>query len=237
MTDELTHAAGPGEPEGLAGVLSKIARSLEPEPDVERTVEQIVAATALTVPGVEHAGISFVERGEIRSVAPSNDLVAKLDQWQHELREGPCVDAIFDDPVYRTGDLALDDRWPRFGERATGGGIRSMLCFRLFTSKTVLGALNLYSSVPDAFDAECERIGELFAAHAAIALAGSRGLEQLQDALRTRDVIGMAKGILMQRHGVGPDRAFELLVQASQHTNIKLRDAAEWLVNDSARGR
>ncbi|MBK1785932.1 GAF and ANTAR domain-containing protein [Prauserella cavernicola] len=236
MTEELTPAAEPGQQgAALASALSKVARSLEPEPDVDRTVEQIVAAAAITVPGAEQAGVSFLDSGRMRSVAPSNDLVANLDQWQHELREGPCVDAVFDAPVYLTRDLALDERWPRFSELAVGAGIRSMLSFRLFTSTRVIGALNHYSSLPDAFDSEAERIGELFAAHAAIALAGSRGLEQLQNALRTRDVIGMAKGILMQRNGVGPDRAFEILVEASQHANIKLRDAAQWLVDEASR--
>lgn len=227
-------AAGPGEPAGdLTSVLSKIARTLEPEADVDRTVEHIVAAAAATVPGADEAGVSLLDDGRMRSVAPSSDVVAHLDQLQHRLHEGPCVDAIFERPVYRTGDIGNDGRWPRFGAEAAAAGVRSMLGFRLFTSKSTIGALNLYAWAEDAFDEDAERIGELFAAHAAVTLAGSQGLAQLHVALKTRDVIGMAKGILMERHGVDPDRAFDLLVKASQHANVKLRDAAEWLVKKS----
>ncbi|PXY21401.1 antitermination regulator [Prauserella muralis] len=216
-------------------MLSEIARTLEPEPDVERMVSNIVAAAAATVPSADQAGVSLLERGEMRSVAPSSDVVAKLDRLQHDIGEGPCVDAVFTRPIYRTGDIANDRRWPRFGTAAAGAGVASMLAFRLFTSTTVVGALNLYSAKPDAFDEEAERVGELFAAHAAVALAGSRGQAQLHSALQTRDVIGMAKGILMQRHGLTPDQTFEMLVEASQHANVKLRDAAEWLVGETAR--
>lgn len=235
MTHESIPAAGPGEPVAdLTSVLSKIARTLEPELDVDRTVEHIVVAAAATVPGADEAGVSLLENSEMRSVGPSSELVTRLDQLQHRLSEGPCVDAIYEHPIYRTGDIGADPRWPKFGEQAAASGVASMLGYRLFTSKAVIGALNLYSWRKDAFDEEAERIGELFAAHAAVALAGSKGLAQLQVALKTRDVIGMAKGILMERHRVGPDRAFEMLVEASQHANIKLRDAAEWLVRNSS---
>ncbi|WP_007025626.1 GAF and ANTAR domain-containing protein [Saccharomonospora iraqiensis] len=225
-------AAGPGEPaEDLTAVLSKIARTLEPEADVDRAVEHIVRAAAATVPGADEAGVSLLESGTMRSVAPSSDVVAHLDQLQHRLHEGPCVDAIHERPVYRTGDIGADPRWPRFGREAASSGVSSMLGFKLFTSTSTIGALNLYSWRTDAFDDDAERIGELFAAHAAVALAGSQGLAHLHVALRTRDTIGMAKGILMERHGVDADRAFALLVEASQHANLKLRDAAEWLVS------
>jgi hypothetical protein len=225
--------AGPGEPVAdLTSLLTKIARTLEPDADVERTVNHIVVAAASTVPGADEAGVSMLDGSEMRSMGPSSPLVSELDQLQHELQEGPCVDAIVEHPVYRTGDLGADPRWPRFGERAAAAGVTSMLTFRLFTSNTVIGALNLYSWRAHAFGEEAERIGELFAAHAAVALAGSRGLAQLQVAVETRDVIGMAKGILMERHGVEPSRAFEMLVQASQHANMKLRDVAAWLVKD-----
>lgn len=218
----------------LALVLSKIARTLEPEPDVDRTVGHIVVAAAATVPGADEAGVSLLDGGRMLSVGPSSAVVTRLDHLQHQLHEGPCVDAIFEHPVYRTGDIGTDSRWPRFGREAAEAGVRSMLGFRLFTSRAVIGALNLYSWRPDAFDEEAERVGELFAAHAAVALAGSRGQAQLRVALKTRDMIGMAKGILMERHRVGPDRAFEMLVEASQHANMKLRDAAEWLVREGS---
>jgi AmiR/NasT family two-component response regulator len=53
---------------------------------------------------------------------------------------------------------------------------------------------------------------------------------QLRRALATRDVIGQAKGVLMERHGLTSDQAFRRLVEMSQRSNAKLADVAEYLV-------
>ncbi|HJQ46869.1 MAG TPA: GAF and ANTAR domain-containing protein [Amycolatopsis sp.] len=214
----------------LTELLGPVVRTIEPEPDVEQTVERIVKTAVTTVPGTEFAGVSLLEGGRMRSIAPTSDLIARLDALQHALREGPCVDAAFDRPIYRVAEIATDSRWPRFAAAAAAEGIASMLGVRLFTTSTNLGALNLYSTRPDAFDDDAEHVTDLFAAHAAVALAGSRRQEQLKQALRTRDTISMAKGILMERHQIGDEQAFHLLVQASQHSNRKLHDVAAWLV-------
>jgi GAF domain-containing protein len=215
----------------LASVFTTVAHAVEPEADVDRTVQHIVDAVSATVPTAEHVGVSLLESGQIRSVAPSSPLVAELHALQREIGDGPCVDAAFTSNSYRTGDLALDSRWPRFARAAADRGISSLLALRLFTSNNVLGALNLYSSRPQAFDAETEHLVQLFAAHAAVALVGANRQAELRTALSTRDVIGMAKGILMQRHHIDADKAFSLLVEASQHANMKLREVAQWLVD------
>ncbi|TKG68282.1 MULTISPECIES: GAF and ANTAR domain-containing protein [Prauserella] len=184
----------------VAHALSEVARSLTAEPDLHQTMKGIVTAAVATIPGAEYAGVSLLEAGQLRTVAPSDDLVARLDELQHELGEGPCVDAIAEHHTYRTGNLADDSRWPKFADTAASLGVASVLGFRLFATSTTLGALNLYSSQRDAFDADAEHIGELFAAHAAVALIGSQEQAQLRTALGTRDVIATAKGILMHRH-------------------------------------
>ena len=216
----------------MTELLGSVVRTLEPEPDMEQTVERIVKTAVATVPGTEFAGVSLLEGGRMRSIAPTNELVATLDALQHELGEGPCVDAVFDRPIYRVAEIATDERWPKFASAAAEQGIKSMLGVRLFTTSTTLGALNLYSSEAGAFDEDAEHVTDLFAAHAAIALAGSRRQEQLRQALRTRDTISMAKGILMQRHKISDEQAFSLLVQASQRSNRKLHDIAGLLVRE-----
>jgi ANTAR domain len=45
-------------------------------------------------------------------------------------------------------------------------------------------------------------------------------------AVENRDLIGQAKGILMQREGCSPEAAFRMLVTASQSTNTKVVDVA-----------
>ena len=96
--------------------------------------------------------------------------------------------------------------------------------------------MNTYGATPDAFDVDAQEIGSILAAHASLAAraVGERstleGLgRQLQDALLTRDVIGQAKGILMERLRITPDDAFEVLRHSSQRLNLKLRDVARRL--------
>lgn len=224
---------GPGSLVDVAQALSDVARSLEAEPDLPHVVEGIVAAVTETVPGAEAAGVSLREGGILRTVAATGDLVERLNAIEHELDEGPCVQAVLEHRSYRVDDMSTDIRWPRFAAAAHAQGIQSMLGYRLFTSGRTLGALDLYSSKLNAFDAEAEVVGELFAAHAAIALIGSTQQTEWQTALNSRDNIGMAKGILMHRERLTDEQAFALLISTSQKANIKIHDLAVWLVDET----
>ncbi len=215
----------------LSTVLGAIARTLQAEPDVDATLAAIVKAAVDHVDGAEYAGISLVESGRrIRTVAPTDEIVTKIDAAQYRTGQGPCLDAIAEHEVFRTGDLTAEDRWPAFTPAAAETGMRSMLAYRLFVTDTTLGSLNLYSRARDAFSDQVDEGGRLFATHAAIALAGAQTEAQLHAAIGNRDVIGMAKGILMQRHDLDPVQAFRMLVESSQHANIKLHQIASWLV-------
>ncbi|MGK3208520.1 GAF and ANTAR domain-containing protein [Amycolatopsis sp. MEPSY49] len=225
MTDE-----GYGSPD-LSIVLSEIARTLQAEPDVDTTLAAIVKAAVDHVAGAEYAGIALIAKGGgVRTVAPTDHLVATIDEIQHRTNQGPALDAIAEHHVYRTGDLTEEDRWPVFSPETARTGIRSVLSYRLFVTDTTLGALNLYSRARDAFSDRTEADGALFATHAAIALVGAQTEAQLHTAVENRDTIGMAKGILMQRHDLRPVEAFRLLVEYSQRTNTKLHEVAAWLV-------
>ncbi|MFD0487774.1 ANTAR domain-containing protein [Saccharopolyspora spinosporotrichia] len=106
-----------------------------------------------------------------------------------------------------------------------------MLSFRLFVARETLGALNLYSCSPGRFGENARIVGELFAAHAAVVVSGKRREDQLSQALLTRDVIGQAKGILMERYGITAEQAFDRLIAASQAANMKLREVAAKLAS------
>lgn len=214
----------------LAEVLADLARSLSAEPDLTATIAAIVKAAVDNIPGAENAGISLLEKGAVRTVAPTDEVVITVDKIQYDTGEGPCVDAIAEHHVYRTGNLRDESRWRKFAPAAADEGVTSMLSYRLFTDKDTLGALNLYSSRKDAFADDAVQGGAMFAAHAAVALTGAQTEANLHAALENRDVIGMAKGILMERHDIEPDKAFSLLVSASQGANMKLREVAQWLV-------
>ena len=218
---------GHAETHYLAQTLSDLARSLQNEENLDDTLDGIVAAAVQTVPGAEHAGITAVQAREaVSTLAATDELVRKVDEVQYETRQGPCLDAVYRQRTVRLSDMGSEDRWPDFARHAYDMGIRSMLSFQLYVTLDNLGALNLYAGEPDAFDDESENVGLLFAAHAAVAMAGARQHEQMARALSMRDLIGQAKGILMERHRVTANEAFMLLVRASQRTNTKLTDIA-----------
>jgi hypothetical protein len=118
----------------------------------------------------------------------------------------------------------------RFARRPLQLGVGSMLSFQLYVQQDDLGAINLYSGKADAFDDESENVGLLLASHAAIAMAGAQKQQDLSRAISMRDVIGQAKGILMERHKITGDEAFHVLIRTSQQVNIKLNEIARYLV-------
>ncbi len=217
-----------------AEVFAEVARSLLAQEDVQQTLQKIVDLATETIDGCECAGITFIRGKEVSTPAASSDVPRKVDAIQYEVGEGPCLDAIREHEVFRTGDLGHERRWPRFSSRAQKEtGIASMVCFRLFVNGDTLGALNLYSKATDAFDDEAQALGSVFAAHAAVALSSALHDEQMEEALQSRDVIGQAKGILMAREHVGPDEAFDMLRRASQRVNVKLREVARQIAESA----
>lgn len=213
--------------------LATVARLLDTG-SVHETLQLIVDLAVETVPGCEHAGISFVHRVRHRKIstpAASGAVALRVDAVQVEVDQGPCLDAMLDDQIFKSDDLATEDRWPLFAERAHAEtGIRSMLGIRLFARSQNLGALNLMSSRPAAFDDESLSTAALFAALAAVALHAAQAEETLQLALKSRDIIGQAIGILMERHRITDKEALQRLQTASQTLNVRLKDLAKQIV-------
>ena len=223
-----------GEPPdpGLAHQVSQVARSLQAEPGADRLLQAIVRAAADNVPGADYAGITLVSsRGAVTTPAGTDEVVDRIDALQAETGQGPCLSSAREHKTVRSDDLSVEPRWPEFASRAVEIGVRSMLCFQLFVKDDSVGALNLYSVEPDVFGDESEDIGLLLAAHSAVALAAAMKEGNLRVALTSRDMIGQAKGILMERHKVGSDAAFQLLIRASQTSNRKLSAVAEMVTS------
>ncbi|MGA9872217.1 MAG: GAF and ANTAR domain-containing protein [Rhodococcus sp. (in: high G+C Gram-positive bacteria)] len=154
----------------------------------------------------------------------------RIDALQEQLGEGPCVDAARHEPVVRCDDLTIDDRWPRFVPDAVEAEVRSTLSFQLYVGESSVGGLNLFSSTPHAFDDEDEELGLILATHAAMALYAANKTQQFTSALASRDIIGQAKGMIMERYKVDALRAFELLAKLSQDANVPVVELAEQLV-------
>ncbi|MEW2400028.1 GAF and ANTAR domain-containing protein [Streptomyces sp. NPDC046862] len=211
--------------------MALLARDLLAQDSVQATLDEIAAAAVKLVDGCDAAGILAVRKGRAVTLAACGDIVHQADRLQGELGEGPCFDLARrkdGERIYRIADMALPQpTWQRYAAQAREIGVGSMTGVLLYTDKDDFGALNLYARRPGAFDKDIETAGWLLASHAAVALADARTIDQLEHALQTRHAIGEAMGILMERHRLSEDDAFNVLRRISQHHNIKLRDVAQ----------
>lgn len=213
--------------DGLAVRLSELARELQSEDTGDAVLTDLVRAAVEIIPGTDEASISVVlGRKRIDSHAPTGELPSQVDALQMKVGQGPCLDAAFNEQTVWVPDLRTDSRWPRFSAGAYELGARSMLSFQLYVEGDNLGALNLYGRQAGSFTEESQHVGLLVAAHAAVAFADQQKLEQYRQAMDTRDLIGQAKGILMERFKINDQQAFVILTRASSVTNMKLRDIA-----------
>jgi hypothetical protein len=208
---------------------------------VEDTLTQVVGLAVATIEGCDFAGIFLVDGDLITTPVHTDPVVADVDSLQHRTGEGPCLDAIARAVAFYAEDLADDRRWPHFAPEATVLGVRSVLALPLSTTGTI-GALNLYARYPRAFGVIDRARGLLLAGLAAGAFSsaqihedGERRAANLHAALASREVIGQAEGILMERERITGEQAFDILRRASQHLNVKLREVAQHLVDTGER--
>src|SRR5215207_7412684 len=226
-------------PTRLAMVFAGIAEQLYDADSFDDVLLRIAEAAVSTVAGCRMASVTLVDRSGYRTAASTDSAALAVDQAQYQAHEGPCLDAIDAPTVY--AQSFPDQRWPTLASRPTESGVQSALSYRLAaassgTADSSGGSLNSYGVTPYAFTDTAQEIGLILAAHASVAARAvhERSTLQslsrdLQQALLSREVIGQAKGILMERLKVTPEDAFDLLRRSSQHLNIKLREVARHL--------
>jgi GAF domain-containing protein len=215
----------------LALRMAELARSTSLR-KVDDVLADVTAAAKELIEGVDLAGVLLVGKANsFETLASTSDLMFKLDELQMRYGEGPCVEAALDEIVVRTDDFRNEPRFPNYAPQVVKLGVLSALSFKLYTADRTAGALNLFGFKPRLWDAEAETTGMVLAAHAAAAVLASRQGDQLQSALSTRDRIGQAKGIIMERFGIDDVRAFGMLRQLSQDTNMKLIDVAQRVID------
>ena len=205
----------------------ELLRAKGEQPTLALTAELAVQ----TVEGCDECGVSIRHRdGTVQTPTCTSPLIEKADTLQYEFGEGPCLEAIWSLDTCLIEDLETETRWPRWTPAAAELGFRSILSVRLDTPEHTLGGLNLYAFTPHAFDQTDVMIASIFARHASNALAMTRRVDGLRVALRTRQAIGVAQGMLMQRYGLSLDQSFELMRRYSNDHNIRLRVLAERMV-------
>ncbi|NPD06565.1 GAF and ANTAR domain-containing protein [Nocardioides sp. zg-1308] len=214
------------EEDRLIEASRQLAAALRPG-DLDTTLANITAAAVDVLPDVQWSSLTIRHAdGRLETVAPTHDVLLDVDAAQYELREGPCYEAATDTVHVTSPDLAADERFPRYAPVALEAGIRAQAGIRLFDAPGSNGALNLYSATVGAF-ADLEILSQLFAHQSAVALDYARQIDQLQEAVSTRQLIGQAVGMVRERYTLDEARAFGFLTRLSSHENVKLRTVAE----------
>ena len=211
--------------------LAEIAHRLSEADSLDELLQLIVDLGEDYLEGCDGVSMMFIGKNrKITSPAFSSRIAYESDLAQYAADEGPCLDALRDQRVYMIDDLETETRWPDYRARALELGVRSMLSYRLYARGGTFGALDFYSKRPHAYGAFSKVIGQVFASHAGVALKGAMTEAGLEQTIRSRDVIGQAKGILIERLRLRPSEAFALLTKISQHHNVPVREIADQIV-------
>ena len=200
--------------------------------DSDTVIAELVEHAAVEIPGAQYAGITVTRNAKhIDTPAATHKWPVLLDEIQQRHREGPCLTAAWEEKTIHVANLETDERFPLYARDVLAQTpIRSVMSFQMWIAGETMGALNIYAKTANAFGPETRDIGLVFAAHSSVAWNAARRDEQFKRALASRDVIGQAKGILMERYGVKAIQAFELLRKLSQDSNTPLTRVAADLV-------
>jgi hypothetical protein len=224
VTDALVHSA------------TELSSALGDERDiVDRTLRATVRSVVMIVPGVEHVGFALCAKGALEFRSTGDPVTDELDAAQSSFGEGPSVRAGATGRHVDVPDLAAEPRLGFLARAADRHGIGAAYAQVLSVGDEVVGVLTLYAR--EALDDRSRTFVGALAAQATVALFGAKRIAGLAQAVRSRDVIGQAKGILIERDGLDADEAFSRLVGASQSTNLKLVDVARWLVGERVEQR
>jgi hypothetical protein len=231
--DLSTHARTPGAVSLLevAEALRPLAGRVTNDGGLE-ALEELLAVAMARVPGATSAALTVRHRNRVTTAVVTDETARRADRFQDRAASGPGVDAALDGALYVTGDVAGDGRWPRWGALVNEElGVSSVLAQRLtlLDEPDAVATLALYSDAPDAFDDAAVAMALVLASHGSLLVTATlaRGrATHLTRALESNREIGVAMGILMQRHEVSRDEAFAMLRVVSQDSNRKLSAVA-----------
>lgn len=224
----------------LLASFAPLARQLFASDDLREVLAQVLKFTVGAVAGCDYASVTLHRPGRMADTVTSDAVAAELDDIQFASGIGPGPEAMQrGNPVY-AADLAGSTRWPILAATAAQLNVGSALCHGLYLHRpaqwSALGAFNLYSATPGAFSDDDQEFASILAAYLAVAVAIDQRRDEvdrreaaLHRGLSSRDVIGQAKGILMERRHLSAGDAFDLLRRASQRLNRRLTDVAQHL--------
>lgn len=219
-------------------VFQALARLIYTGTTFEEIYQHLVDTAPQVVDGCDHASLMLARRDGYETAAASDNVARHIDALERELNEGPCVDAIEDEAGQIDPDISEHSSWPKLAERVLAETpVRGMAGYRLMLDGHKVGALNLFSDTPGAFDAGGDQ-GAVLSAFASVALmsvANRERADSLRRGLESNREVGKAIGLLMAAHHIGSDEAFELLRKASNDMNMKLTEVAREVIENAER--
>jgi anti-anti-sigma factor len=229
---------------GLAEYLRRVASVPSNHEVVNSALRLVVALSRATVGGADGVSVSLRRHGRLSTVAASDQTILDMDAGQYETGEGPCVDASLNGRRFYAEFLDEEIRWPAFTPKARSLGINSILSSPLLARNTPVGALNIYSRTPAAFADMDQNLASVFADEASVILSEAQADvtdvqldDRLGEALRTRELISQAQGVIMGLDGVGEDAAYTTLRRHSLRNSRSLRERAEEVLASVRRPR
>jgi GAF domain-containing protein len=224
-------------PDPMVDSIAALSQYFVGDSSMQQTLDRVCDAALRAVPPAHYCGISMIVEGKPGTYVFSHPEVPEVDRPQYETGDGPCVEA------FRTGERVMlrstdePTDFPDFCAVARRHGIHSVLSTPMQAVDDTVGAFNLYSTLVDGFDDDLLPVADAFATQAAFLLVNAQAYwdarvlsENLTEAMASRAEIEQAKGIIMGTMGIGPDEAFAVLREQSQHENVKLRDIAREVV-------
>jgi transcriptional regulator with GAF, ATPase, and Fis domain len=217
--------------DSIRSAMAELVSGHAKDTSLRRSLASVTVSAVELIDGVDFADVMVIKDDHMQSISPTAPFLVELDETQFGLQQGPCLHAAVHGAMVRCTDLSDDSRWPEYGSRAVDAGVYSMLSFQLNTANNGVGALNMFGLEPRAADPAAEAIGALLATLATVALMVANTRQEFDTALASRDMIGQAKGMLMNHFKVDADRAFAMLKDLSQTSNTPVRTIAQQIID------
>jgi anti-anti-sigma factor len=235
-------ATAPGGQVEVAHSLKAIAAIPANRDVVDGALRLVVALARATVGGADGASVTLRREGRLATVAASDQTILDMDADQYATGEGPCIDAAVAGRWFHAESLEQETRWPAFTPKARDLGISAILSSPLLARDQPVGALNIYSRTATAFAAEDQALAGLLASEASAILMHA-GLDvtedqmhgRLHDALRSREIIAEAQGVIMEREDISEKEAFDMMRRSSMSSGKPLLDGATDVVDSTRR--
>lgn len=224
-------------PEQSAEKLSRVVKLLRTQRSLPARLETIVAMVRRTIPRCDAAGISLLIDGQPETAAVSDRLAVEIDLVQYQTGEGPCLDAIRHSNVIRVDVIERDSRFSRIAPGALAVDVNSVLSIPLEARGRAVGALNMYSRLPNAFDDQTEQAVRPMAEYAAEVISTSPlyaysldMVDGLVETLEDQALIARATGVIMATEERAGEEALDRLRNLALASGEPMRVVAEWVL-------